>query len=439
MELEGLADLRGHLYVIWTMLYTSVFGFFVQPHGYCSSEIGNTFGFMCSKFGGVFTGSWQSLGYWLAQQDVARGTQPWYYHFLLGGVYEFLPMIFGLIAIVYYLRKGDLFGLFLGFWAILTFAAYVKAGEKMPWLIVNLTLPFIILAGKFIGEIIERLRWRRVLRGPPLTLFILAPLLVVAGITLLYRFMDRGSIDSWQGWGLLAVIITIAVVSVFLIKLARPGVGLSLASLGVATLMLGFSTFVAFRASYTYDDSPIEMLVYAQGSADIVDVADTLDARVIGQGANGQVVDVDRELWYPFNWYVRDEQKEGSLGFRCYKNDKEAGYATYCKPLEEPPSTDAVLLVESHANRDSKYLGKYEKAGPFKNLLWFPETYRRPGEKRKNEGFTEQIKKDYEFIKDTVASRESWKDALDYFLFRKVESQWWDSKFFSYIATDPAS
>ena len=54
-----------------------------------------------------------------------------------------------------------------------------------------------------------------------------------------------------------------------------------LAGLGVAALMLGFSAFVAFRASYSYDDTPVEMLVYAQGSADISEVVNTLSNGVI--------------------------------------------------------------------------------------------------------------------------------------------------------------
>ena len=31
---------------------------------------------------GLVTGQWQSLGYWLAQHEVARGSQPYYYYLL---------------------------------------------------------------------------------------------------------------------------------------------------------------------------------------------------------------------------------------------------------------------------------------------------------------------------------------------------------------------
>ncbi|MCI0439666.1 MAG: hypothetical protein L0177_11120, partial [Chloroflexi bacterium] len=128
-------------YAIWVLLYTTFF----------------------TNMAGVGTGMWQSLGYWIAQQEVARGGQPWYYYFVIGSVYEFLPLAFGIIAAIYYARRSDAFGLFLVFWAVATFILYTIASEKMPWLLVNVALPIIVLAGKFLGETIERIEWRRVL------------------------------------------------------------------------------------------------------------------------------------------------------------------------------------------------------------------------------------------------------------------------------------
>ena len=69
---------------------------------------------------GLATGIVGSLGYWLAQQEVARGGQPWYYYIMLGSLYEFLPILlsgaavgalaFGLERHVGWdpVRKGDL-------------------------------------------------------------------------------------------------------------------------------------------------------------------------------------------------------------------------------------------------------------------------------------------------------------------------------------------
>ena len=431
----------GIFYGIWVTFYTTAFtrcgGVFtsiVHPSRFVEefpSELG-------SCVDGLYTGIWQGLGYWMAQQEVARGGQPWYYHFVLGSVYEFLPLLFGTAAIVYYLKRLDLFGLMLGFWAIATLAAYTVAGEKMPWLIANVTVPFILLAGKLIGDLIDGVMWRRVLRTAQAALLILPPLLLLAGVYLLQRYLDHGKLDSWTSYVLLASVIVIAVGIGLLVRAGRARVGMSLAGIGVGALLLGFSTFVAFRASYSYDDTPVEMLSYAQGSSDIVRMVNTLEEGVLGDAERERLVDVDYELWYPFNWYVRHEQKEGALQFKCYKDEKEDGYVSWCKPLEEPPSTRAILLIESHANRDSTQLKEYEKSGPFKNLLWFPEGYRRPGEDRKLEGLGTELKEDLKFAKDNITRREPWRDALAYFLHRRLGTQWWNSNFYAYTSAGAA-
>ena len=422
-------------YLIWTALYTTFFGLFVQPHGYCPSETGAALNTLCAKVGGVFTGSWQGLGYWLAQQEVARGGQPWYYHFITGSLYEFLPLLFGLAAIVYFVRRADLLGLVLALWALLTLLAYTVASEKMPWLIVNITVPFILLSGKLIGELIDRLDWRRLLRSPSALPLGLAPLVLVAGIYLLKRSLDQGGLD-WQGWGLAAAIAAMLAGTAFLLIRSRPRVGVSLAGLGVAALMLGFSTFVGFRVTYSYDDTPVEMLVYAQGSADLVRVLDDLEREgVIPDEAARPAVEMDYEIWYPMNWYVRQSQREGSVEFRCYKSETDADYQPWCSPVSETPSTGAILLIEGHAKRYRSHLEGHQASGPLKDLLWFPEdTYRRPGASREEQWSPTELKEDARFIVDNVTAGQSWKDAMDYFLFRRLDYQWWDSKFFSYVS-----
>ena len=59
-----------------------------------------------------------------------------------------MPVVFGTLGAIYFLKKGDIFGVALAFWAGLSLLAYTLASEKMPWLLVNITLPFILLAGR---------------------------------------------------------------------------------------------------------------------------------------------------------------------------------------------------------------------------------------------------------------------------------------------------
>ena len=80
-------------WVIWVLMYST---FFTNPVG-------------------IGSGIWQSLGYWIIQQDVARGNQPWYYYFIITSVYEFLPLVLGLLAAAIFIRRGDWFNLLFVF------------------------------------------------------------------------------------------------------------------------------------------------------------------------------------------------------------------------------------------------------------------------------------------------------------------------------------
>ncbi|HEX6385228.1 MAG TPA: flippase activity-associated protein Agl23, partial [Anaerolineae bacterium] len=78
---------------IFFVLYTSVF---TNPGGWASGMIG-------------------SLGYWLEQQGVQRGSQPPFYYFFVVPFYEFLPLIFALAATRLWLKQKRL-NKVVGYW-----------------------------------------------------------------------------------------------------------------------------------------------------------------------------------------------------------------------------------------------------------------------------------------------------------------------------------
>ena len=137
---------------------------------------------------GFFTGVVGSLGYWLVQQGVERGSQPEYYYVLVQiPMYEYLPAIGSLVAIGLGLKKlltrrsavpemerdsgiegstseaevesnESNFGVFFGlmvWWAISAILALTIAGERMPWLTYHMAWPMILLTGWAIGQIID--------------------------------------------------------------------------------------------------------------------------------------------------------------------------------------------------------------------------------------------------------------------------------------------
>ena len=408
-------------YGIWTTLYTTAF----------------------SNFAGLFSGAWQGMGYWIAQQDFARGNQPWYYYFVGLSVYELLPVIFGLIAFVYFWRRGDVTGLALSFWAGVTLLGYTVASEKMPWLLVNITLPFILLTGMFLGELFENVRWRLVFRRGRVTLLFLPPLTAVAAVYLLYSYVNGSNGLSLAQWGLLFTVAVAALAAAWFVRMSRPSTGLSLAAMGLAGLLLIFGTMAAFRATYTYDDSNIEILVYAQGSSDLPRTFQELDRRAFeGSDGEGNPVLVDYDMWYPFQWYVRHHQEDGLVQFGCFKAEGEDGWNDSCNPVSEEQASGTLLLKANHGGDEVESKVVNEREGPLRDLLWFPESYRRPHENRQDEGSqwgirglpsTRQLSADFNYFGKVATNRESWADGINYLVFRDLDTDWFTSEYYSFL------
>jgi predicted membrane-bound mannosyltransferase len=59
-----------------------------------------------TNINGIGTGLFGSIGYWLAQQDVRRGDQPWFYYFILLPIYEPVLIFFSLVGILYFAWQG---------------------------------------------------------------------------------------------------------------------------------------------------------------------------------------------------------------------------------------------------------------------------------------------------------------------------------------------
>ncbi len=353
---------------------------------------------------GVGTGTWQSLGYWIAQQDVRRGAQPWYYYFMITSVYEFLPFLFALVAAVYYLRKRDRFSLFLVWWSVGNFFLYSLAGEKMPWLLVNVTLPLILLSGKFLGDLIQTIPWRQfVSRGG---LYLLPG--VVLFLLMLWRlvFFELDDLDfalSVIGLSLLIAFL-LALLAGAILWGRRVG---ARASFAFSTLVLaGLLSVLTFRAgwiaAYEHGDVSVEMLVYTQTSPDIARVAREIGqlADVTGDGLSLPItVDSTDGFSWPWAWYLRDYN---SVGYPCYSGDSG------CTSLTDAPDSSVVLVnSRNHGAADPILKDAYGSGQRIKHRWWFPEGYK---------GATPGA------VWDAVTDRSQWRKAADYFLYRNMES-----------------
>jgi len=110
---------------VFTVLFTT---FFTNPHG-------------------LQDGLVKSIQYWLAQQPVQRGNEPWYYYLVLLTAYAWPEVILGAVGLVAVFRRPTLLRLFLVWAFVLGLILYSWAGEKMPWLLLHVMLPLLFLAG----------------------------------------------------------------------------------------------------------------------------------------------------------------------------------------------------------------------------------------------------------------------------------------------------
>jgi hypothetical protein len=81
---------------------------------------------------------------------------------------------------------------------------------------------------------------------------------------------------------------------------------------------------------------------------------------------------------------------------------------------------------------DEDDAGEYNREGPMRNLLWYPETYRRPGEARTDTHILQQLTSDVSFFRDTAADPKKLKAALEYLVARHQESDWFSAEYYQY-------
>ncbi len=309
---------------------------------------------------GLATGMIGSLGYWLEQQGVQRGSQPRYYYALvIMPVYEYLPVIGAFIAMLAgmthfwrrrlvepkaeavlavesaefapmpepemieeatplrespnYLKRLP-FLLFVAWWGVFNFIAYTLAGEKMPWLGTHLTWPFILLTAWYFGTVFQNADWSAFRKRGWLYL-ILLPLFGIAVFQALEPFLvgaspfeglQRQQLNDFYKW--LAVVGVAVLVVYLIIQVARRTGLLHLRRMiGVAAfmvlLLLTFRT--ALMASFINYNYANEYLVYAHGAPGIKLMMQQLDD-ISQRTTDGMNI---KFAWggnaWPVTWYFR--------------------------------------------------------------------------------------------------------------------------------------
>jgi predicted membrane-bound mannosyltransferase len=301
-----------------------------------------------TNLNGIATGTYATNGtllYWLGQQEVQRGEQPWFYFITEGIQYEWLVIFLGLaglltltVTIVRRLLARDfshdpriLFRVLIAFWMVFMFVVLSWAGEKMPWLIMHIVLPAALLSATVVEDFAEAAqRWYRAIRERSAPRFSTAAvpaalavvLVVLAGsffftaATLTWggfgaqldataRSVPESSLDNW--WHLLIppVLAAVAVAVVWVLRGRRSATYGTVT--GLLMIMLLFQIHASFRLSFLDGDVSVDTMIYNTVGPDakqaVKDVAATSELYL---GDDSITVSNDGCTNWPLEWYFKD-------------------------------------------------------------------------------------------------------------------------------------
>ncbi|HEY4376596.1 MAG TPA: flippase activity-associated protein Agl23 [Acidimicrobiales bacterium] len=128
--------------------------------------------------GGIADGVTRGIRYWLSQQPVNRGAQPWPFYLVLLAGYEWPIVLLAVGGLVAAVRRFDPARTLVAWVAVANLAIYSWASERFPWLVIHPLLPLILLAGIAVQAIWDS-RARFAARAHPV-LALVGPLAIAA-------------------------------------------------------------------------------------------------------------------------------------------------------------------------------------------------------------------------------------------------------------------
>lgn len=355
--------------------------------------------FLTNTRNGLASGIVGSLGYWLEQQEVARGGQPWYYYIMLSGLYEFLPLLLtmgGGATALYWMRRSQTWDpvvledlphevrplaadvsprsellrqnrvYFIAlalWWSLGTWLGYTIAGEKMPWLLTHIALPMCIVGGWWLGRVIRKVPWAEVRASGAIWLIGVVPALMVLLLALLGNLPGGGrSVDAVgqvMQWLLMALIAGgLGYMTWRWFARAGRATALRLMVVGGAALLLLLTIRFSYMLNFVNYDLVTEYLVYAHASPDIkraLAEIDLISERTVGE--RNIIVAYDDDSSWPLSWYMRQ-----------YPNARFYGQ----NPTTEVMSAPVIIVGPKNYDKVHPYVERDYVKRTYR-LVWWPD------------------------------------------------------------------
>ena len=198
---------------------------------------------------------------------------------------------------------------------------YSWAGEKMPWLIVHIALPLLLLAARYLGE--------------------------------LFTSATRNAWEKRIAFG------------------------------GAAVLAL-WTVHTGWPVNFERPDTPRDLLVYTQTAPDVKQVMGDLERLSLQQtgDSRGLGVVVQSGTWWPFSWYLRD-WKNAEYPAQLTAPPDQAGGADRRRGRRQEPALP--LRLQPHALQDALVVprGLPHHPGGHRQLRGAPALHHAPGRPRR--------------------------------------------------------
>ena len=400
---------------------------------------------------GIGTGLIGSLGYWIDQQEVMRGGQPWYYFYMLVPLYEFLPLVLfigGLVAWIASLGRkqggqdpsgpgevatrgrGDtatrrtmfdeqiaesparrvaasdlpvpalsvqrIFEAFIVFWPLATWAVFTYVGEKMAWHTVYFAASMAPLAGWWLGKVFDGIDWAEGRKRGIFWLMGMTPLFLIALKALLptsarrpFSDMTVNGLSNSAQW-LLALVVALVLVYFIYDRFVALGwrQGLRAVTVSLAAILVVLTIGVSYRFNFINYDDATEPMVYAHGTPDIKLALGQIE-EISRKTVGGYALKVayDDDSTWPLEWYLRDYPNKAYYG---------------ASPGRDNMDAPVVIVGDKNIGKVKPYLGDRYYEFPYRLIWWPRETYK---------GLTWQRIRDA--IKDPVQRGQFWDVVLN--------------------------
>lgn len=235
---------------------------------------------------------------------------PAWYHLGVLVFYEPVILGFGLVGAVVAARQQDRLGRFLLFWFLGSLALYTALGATQPPLTVSVLVPLALLAGIGMAHVLDFDHRTTALRGG-IVAALITPMLVYAGLQIsIYAISTSQPVRLWMTLGAATLAAVAAVIFVLSGMGAEWGPATVLRGLGISLLLLtlGLTVHMSAWLNYRHANPTQELLLKSPTSPDLRHMVQIL--RTLSEERTGDTVSlpvaVDGRLGPAVPWYLKD-------------------------------------------------------------------------------------------------------------------------------------